>query len=300
MNLERLLIKPGESPIPSAAAQNAILDALLRNRLLGVIEETGPTPTFPHPWTVTTQRFEAPPSGTATLNPDNTWAIFVAAGTVNDTVPSIVYARQGDPRGWVPGNYVAPKVGDPNYDPRWIDRDATDDPDDPPFLAVRDPVLGQTTATDWTYITDDARISIEQGAFCGAADWELELWRSHVIVTGAPLMATFFDASLPPPRLAKYRLSATALLPTATYGAGAGGWQEIATLYLLRDPNDASSAEIRVRPRQFWPLWAVISQPGGALVSLVDAAGGGIFGGLVSGQLQDVLQGAQTVQWWTV
>lgn len=292
--------------VPTADQHNRLLDWLRRQQLLSSIDSIGAVRSFPHPWRVRASRFDG--ADLATLNPASTWRIDVAPGVINDQVPTILYARAGDPRGWVPPpDYVLPQPGELSYDARWIERDLLDDPDDAPFLAISDPPVrnAETSEGEWRFIPEHLRPGIEQGAFCGEADWELELWRAHVLLSAVPFRANYFAAQLPPPRIVRYRLFTTPRRPAPTYGASAGGWLELATLYLLRDPASPETAELKVRQREWWPLWASIVQPGRELVSLFDAAAQGViappgFTDILRGDLQDTLQGAMTAEFWTV
>jgi hypothetical protein len=305
MRLNELRIAEDAPPVPTAAQHNGVLDYLLAQRLCGLIVDPGSSRPFAHPWRVTARRWEAPASGRSPLDPDFTWRVDVAAGTVNDQLASILYARAGDPRGWVlPSDYV--EVAAP--DPRWVERDPLDDLENPPCLVLRDPpILGAVTgdAGDFTRIEDAVRPSLEAGAFCGEDDWALELWRAHVILSASPLRATIFAAELPPPRLVRYRLYTTPKRPTPIFAARAGGWLELATVYLLRDPDAPEDAQIRIRQREWWNLWAVISQPGAELVNIFDTAARDLpvpdfFTDILRGELQDVLAGASTVHFWSV
>lgn len=291
MSLRHLLIKPGKGPFPTAAQHNGVRDHLLHNRLLGPVPNILPAKPYPHPWQVTVARFE--PTATSTLAADSTWSVKVVAGTIMDRIASIPYLRKNDPRGWVPPDgYVEPVTIDtqagtaPNS--TWLDRDALDDPDAPPFLVLRDPAQGAKTAPDLTLIPDAQRNGLEGGAFTGAADWALELWRAHVILSATPFMASSFKLTLPPPSLVRYRLYTVAALPLPTVGVAAGGSIELATLYLLRDPKVPATAEIRVREREFFSLWSQVVEPGSDLA--------GLFGDGVDQAFSD----AATVEFWSV
>lgn len=308
MSLDRLLIPSGDPPVPPAWKQNELLKHLRRQRLLGLVASFGPVEKFPHPWQVTARRFEPPENNLSTLDPDSTWSIFINAGVINDELVTMLYLRNQDPRGWVmPKDYVAPVIGDADYDPRWLERDSLDDPDDPPFMVISDPppTGRSSTNADFSQIADLARPGIERGAFCGEDSWELELWRAHVILSATPFRANSFNASLPPPRLVKFRFSVLPALPGASYGASSGGWLELATLYYLRDPEEPEDAQIVVRPQETWPLWTVIAQPGGDLVNILDSAASGSvlppgFAEVLEGELQDDLQGAARPLFWNV
>lgn len=310
MSLDKLRIQPGDSPIPAAWKQNGVLDELLAARMLGYVALPEPATPIPHPWRVSVARFEPPEEYAGPLDPAATWALTVAAGVINDTLPSILYQRTADPRGWtLLDDYATPQLGEPGYDPRWIERDALDDFDAPPFLILRDPPTSGATLVqgDFTQITDAQRPGIEGGAFCGEDTWELELWRAHVLLTATPLRATFFAAELPPPRLTRYRLATSPAKPSPNFGASAGGWIELATLYLLRDPAVPEDVALLVRQREFWLVWAVVAQPGGGLVDIFDTAADlppGIlppgFTDLLRADLEDTLAGAATAEFWTV
>lgn len=301
--MNSLKIAVGKGEAPTAAQHNGLLDFLRRQQLLSSIDSVGVARSFPHPFRVRVSRFEA--RDLATLNPASTWRIDVSEGAINDQVPTILYARAGDPRGWVPpDDYVMLKPGEAGYDSRWVERDLLDDLDDPPCLVVLDPGA-ITPVADFERVSDEQRPSVEGGAFCGAAEWEMELWRSHVVLSVSPIRASYFAAELPPPRLARYRLFTSARLPLPTYGASAGGWVELATLYFLRRPDEPENAEVHVRQKEWWALWSSIIQPGAELISIFDYAAQGVFAppgftDILRGQLQDDLAGAATVEFWTV
>ena len=105
--------------------------------------------------------------------------------------------------------------------------------------------------------------------FTDAASWELELLSAHVIVTALPQRAGYDPITLPPPRLRRYRYSVAGALPSANYGARAGGWLELATLYLLRDKSAPLDAELFIRQRVFTAQWAIIVQPGADIPALI-------------------------------
>lgn len=304
MNLDDLLIKPGSSPFPTAAQNNGLVRALERERLLGIIAQLGDPPAFPHPWKVRASRFE-PPAGSP-LKPGKAWRVDIAAGTINDTLPTLLYLRKDDPRGWkAPDDYLTLQPGEKGYDSRWIERDLLDDPADPPCLVLNDP--DPKIPPDFTKVSDTLRNTIEAGAFTGEDTWELELWRAHVILSATPFRAAIFDGSLPPPRLAKYRLYSTPARPAATVGAQAGGWVELATLYLLRDPDAPDDAQLLVRQREFWPLWSQVVQPGTDILDPFGPDGTGLFGGLddllfeiAQEEIEEILADAATVEFWTV
>jgi hypothetical protein len=256
---------------------------------------------------VTATRFDPPPQ--STLPAESTWRIDIAAGVINDQLPTILYLRQSDPRGWVLGpDYVEtekPRIGDV-----FVERDALDDADDPPFLVVSDPptttVSSPTVRPDFVRVPDAQRPALEAGAFCSEEDWTLDLWRASVILTAAPIRSSYFAAELPAPSAVKFRLYTSGAKPVATFAASSGGWLELATLYLLRDPKDPlGTAEIRVRQREFYPFWNMTLQPGGQLVTLLDAAaqvfsGPPGFADLLRNQLEDTLSGAASSEFWTV
>lgn len=309
MALESLLIQPGESPVPTADKQNAILAHLLANRFAGVVDGLRSPKGFPHPFRVTVSRMDEAREG-MTLPAGRTWRIDIAPGAINDILPAIPFRKQGDKRGWkLPVGYVAKSTED------WIDRDALDDHDDPPFLAVVAPKPGEKKTSDFRIVPDAER----PDAFCGAAEWELELWSCHVLLSASPLRSEVMSAAFPPPRLARYRFYTAQQLPSPTFGARSGGWFEVATLYYLRDPAAPELAEMFVRQREFWPMWAVIVQPGSDIPATVrydplnvqtglplsdaflaagDAANQAIADAALQ-QLESTLEGATSVEAWT-
>ena len=306
MSLNHLKIPVAQGNRPSALQHNGLVKALLRSRMLGVIPRFGaPTP-YPHCWRVTADRFEA--TKTSKLDPKTTWRLDVTAGTVNDGLAAIPYLRDQDPRGWVqPPDYTAASTSSSNLT-AWIDRDSLDDLDNPPFLVIRDPSVNATSSNEWTYIPDNLRPHLEGGAFCGADDWKLELWRAHVLLSAVPLKTYWLAGALTPPALKRYRLYTAGVKPGISFAAQSGGWLEIATLYLLRDPkakDPIATGEIRVRQRVFWPLWVTIVQPGGALLDATQTSLQGIdyltglFTAPSEAGLISTLQSSASVEWWT-
>ena len=237
----------------------------------------------------------------STLDPTITWAVNVAPGTINDGLPSILYQRAGDARGWrAPDGYVEQTIiGAGNKpDPNFVERDLLDDPTSPPFVTVQDAVPGQKG--DFTQIPDSDRMKIEGGAFCSASDWEMELWRSHVLLSATPFTVATLNPLLPAPRLLTYRIYAVNGLPALGFGGDAGGWIELATLYLLRDP-DTLTTQIRVRQRVWWCLQGRIFQPGQGLASLIGTIDSN-FGEFASIELagdQSIIEDAAYVDFWT-
>lgn len=292
MSLEKYRIPPGQGPFPTAEQHNGVLDHLLRNLIVGFVEEVRDPVRFRHKWKVSVE-----PLGEregSTLDPEKTWRVNIVDGVMNDALPTIPYRRKGDPRGWtVPDGYV---TDPPTSSSAWIDRDVIDDLDDPPFLVLRE-------TQDFRQIGDDQRRRIEDGAFCSAEDWERELWRAHVVLSATALTINT-SPGLPPPSLKRLRLYATALLP-ATVLAPAGIAFELATLYLLRDPNGVEPSELKPRQREYWPIWTEIVQPAAALTDLIGGLGDG-QGGLndliadqEAGRIAETLEGTASVEAWT-
>lgn len=292
MSLEGYRLQPDEGPIPTAAQHNGVLDHLARNLIVGVIGEQTESSNFSHPWKVKVQPFEKREG--STLDPAANWRIDLRAGTMNDTLPVIPFRRQNDPRGWQPpSGYVDPA---PSNSP-WIDRDVLDDLDDPPFLVARE-------TRDFTRIADKDRIKVESGAFCGADDWERELWRAHVLLSATPHVINI-GPDLPSPKLNRLRLYLVPTLPTTTI-APAGVAFELATLYLLRDPDGRDASELRVRQREHWPIWAEIIQPVSDLAAVIgnlrDGQGGlnDLIAQLNAGRIEETIADTATVEAWTV
>lgn len=310
MSLDNLLIRPGEPHAPTAEKQNALLRHLLANRFSGVVDALRPPRGMPHPWRVTASQISEPRDGMS-LPLERTWRIDVSAGSINGMLPMIPFRRTGDKRGWnMPAGYAT------EDEDGWIDRDALDDLSDPPFLAVVAPPPGATKTEDMQLVPDAER----PDAFRGEVEWELELWKAHVILSATPLRSEVLSASLPPPRLVRYRIYTSRQLPGPTFGARNGGWFELATLYFLRDPAAPELAELLVRQREFWPLWAVIVQPGADIPATVrfdplnavtglPLADAFVLAGNTAGQaiadaalqqIEATLEGASTVEAWTV
>ncbi len=306
MSTDLLRIAPDRGPIPTAAQHNGLLDLFRREALLGAVFTAGDAKAFPHPWQVRGTRFVERPA--ATLDPAGTWALTVAAATINDLAPTMLYRRTGDPRGWVPPEgYVEPF---PDLASPWLEREADDDPDDPPHLYLLDPPaspdpIAIPDTLSFTRIADDRRPALEAGAFCGAGDWELELWRAHIILTATPLRAGRFAAELPAPRLKRYRLQAVRARPAARWQGHAGGWLEIATIYLLRPPGDPAGGELHIRQRVWWDLRAVIVQPGAELIGILDSVGtfdptAGLLLDLYRAETENQLSEVAFTEFWTV
>jgi hypothetical protein len=278
---------------------------------LDQVETLGTVTPFPHPWRVRSRRFESRDG--STLDPATTWRIDITPGTVNDTLAAIPYLRQNDPRGWnLPTNYIAVysslSVSVAAESSPWIDRESLDDLDDPPFLVIPDPATGASSDKSWSRIPDSGRRSLMGGAFCGAEDWELELWQAHVLLSAVPIKTYWFTENLAPPNLRRYRLYTSAKLPPISLPAQAGGCIEIATLYMLRDPKDkdpVSTATIRIRQRVWYPLWVTVVQPGSqGLIDLTKEDFSDVYNGIFvtfeTDTLLNILQNAAWVAWWTV
>ena len=306
MTTDLLRIQSGRGPTPTAAQHNGLLDLLRREVLLGSIFTAGDAKAFPHPWQVRAARFAA--RERATLDPAVTWAITVAPGAVNDVAPSLLYRRTGDPRGWTPPVGYAepfPAPGSP-----WVEREADDDAHDPPHLYLLDPPASPEPAAipetlSFSRIPDVRRLALEAGAFCGAADWELELWRAHVILTATPIRAERFAAELPAPRLKRYRLQAVRALPSSGWSGTAGGWLELATIYLLRPPGDPTAAELRIKQRAWWDLRAAIVQPGNELIGILDSTAtfdptAGLLADLYHAETENTLADVAHTEFWSV
>lgn len=282
MNLDRLRVSAAH-PLPTAAQHNALAAHLRSCAFNGVTEDIGDPARPRHNWRVRVQRFAS--RAGSTLDPETTWQITLQPGCILDRLPSILYRRAADPRGWSkPAGYVEAPAAAP--DSTWIDRDVLDDLADPPVLILRDP-----PAPDFTRVTDDRRRTLEGGAFCSAVDWDRELWRASVLLSARPVNQVWQSIALPPPRLNRHRLYTSTAAPSAV-DAAAGIAYELATIYLLRDPSAPDSAEIRVRQREFFGFWAQIVQPGFDLLQTLDQQFDG-FG-------LDAFAGTASVETWTV
>lgn len=320
MSLQSLYVRAGDQP--SASRRDALIRHLRRQMFTGVTFTDGPVIPFAHPWRITADRFTPPEGGKATLTADAAWRLDIRAGTINDEIPTLLYRRENDPRGWTPGDdFAMPVKGDKDYDPTFIERDLLDDLDDPPFLALKDPPRIQPAtdadklSRDFSLVPDENRPDV----FMGAADWEKELWVAHVLLSATPLTVGIFEPAAPP-RLKRYRLYSVPRLPTAAFGALAGGWLELATIYLLRDPQSMEDVEVRIRQREWWPLWSIIVTPGADILASVtsqpidlvtglpfaDAAVAGaneanaLLADMARAQIAGILEGASSVEWWTV
>jgi hypothetical protein len=240
---------------------------------------------------------EAEGQTAAKFTAEDAWQLTIHPGTILDRIPTILYQRKDDPRGWtVPEGYVE----DPASTSPWIERDLLDDPIDPPILVLRDPPAG-----DFTRIADTDRLALESGAFCSEADWQRELWRAHVILSARPYRQAWQSIALPPPTLNRFRITAARALPPAT-DAASGATFELATLYLLRDPSAPEAAELKVRQREWWSLWTAIVQPladlPGEISNLGDGQGGlnDLIAQLSGARIEETLAGTATVEAWTV
>lgn len=300
VSLDRLRI-PATQPLPTAEQRKELHMHLLRNRLLSP-GFTVPDPArFRHPFRVRVRRFQPPEGGRAAFTADNAWEISIRSGAILDQLPSILYRREGDPRGWdLPKDYVE---SEPVNSP-WVERDLLDDPSNPPILVVRDPDEAAAKSPDFTRIADKDRLAIEGGAFCSEADWGLELWRAHVVLTARPFRQSWQSVSLPAPRLNRFRLYTLRSRPSIS--AAAGATFELATLYLLRDPQSPASARLKVRQHEWWGLWTTIVQPAGGLPALIgglaDGQGGinDLLAQLASAEIEETLSAAATIEAWTV
>ena len=80
----------------------------------------------------------------------------------------------------------------------------------------------------------------------------------------------------------------------------AGGFVEIARLYLTREPDgNPENDELYVQQLVFWDLMAMIVQPGQGILELADLiAGDGVLGQLEAGQLEQTLAGTAEFMVW--
>jgi hypothetical protein len=294
----------------TAEELNALARFLAECRLLDL-----PTPSVishhaaEHHWETTVRRLESDPAQ---------WAVSIGPGLINDELAAIPYRREGDPRGWTPPpGYAAPQPGEPQYSAAIIERDLLDDLDDPPWLlafAPRD--FDLVPRAQWP------------PHFAFAADDDLagaDLWRSHVLLS-VKAIAPPFLADITAPLFARPRLYLAAQLPSLNYAASAGGWVEIATLYLVRAASgNPEEDQLIVQQQEFWSLWNMLIQPGQNLLAEVDVAGSiatPSFGGLglgfadsfaqqqaaanaalvaaTRGALEQTLFQSEWVEYWTV
>jgi len=276
-----------------------------RSRCLnpGVVNSQAPDPPFE--WKVSAARFDERLK----------WKLFIGPGFINDSVPSISYLKKDDPRGWEkPSDYPEPKPGESGYSEHFIDRDLLEE--DPPFLLVEAPQAASGNE-DFSPVADSARIPY----FQTAEMWEKTIFRAHVILVAAPLRATFFPASLPPPPLARYRLAAVPRPLSRSFGALAGGWVEIARLFLVREEKDGPAGDrLLVQQREFHNLAASIVRPhqefaagpistqsfGGIGAGLADSFAMGMadsynaFVSQVQAEIDNILFTTASVEFWTV
>ena len=267
----------------SAEAWNRALVAIAR-QLPELRGKPGTAKPFNHPWKVTAAQDERP-----TNTDGRSWKIRTELGCVNDTAAAFVYRAQSDPRGW-----QAPSTIDANRTPI-VDRTMLET-DDPPFIVLTAPAINQTATTldDFQPVPDSARPTF----FRTEEMWKVLLFQAYVVLTSEP--RTSASPSLPPNLLSRlpqrYRVSAGRKPVTPT--ALAGGLQEIARLYLLRDPasTDASEDTITVRQLLFWDIAALYVEPTNVLENYGDA---GDYGNIVEGEVDQTLQDAATMQFWT-
>ncbi len=278
--LAKFYVEPGTEP--SADAWNTLLPEILRR-----LPELGPVPAlasvFNHPYKVSVAADDRP-----TNTEGRSWKLRTELGCVNDTAAAFVYRAANDPRGWQPPSSV-----DATKTPL-VDRTMLET-DDPPFLVLTTPPPAATTTTDdFQPVPDSARPAY----FRTEEMWKKSLFQAYVVLTSEPKTAVSPD--LPAILLSRlptrYRITAGRKPVTPT--AQAGGLQEIARLYLLRDPDaqDAFSDTILVRQFLFWDVAETYVQPANPLDGYGDA---GIIGDIIDGIISEDLQDAATVQWWT-
>ncbi len=271
-----------------------------RARMLdpGVTNTRDPVEDFS--WKVTTARLD-----------DLRFKVFVGPGFINDAVPTISYLRNADPRGWkMPDDYPDLSPEDPGYSAYFLDRDLLEE--DPPFLLVSVP-LDSTGNADFSPVSDNQRIPF----FKTADMWEKTIFSARVILTATPLRAAFFPASLPPPPLVRYRLAAVPRPLSASFAALAGGWLEIARLFLVRDEKNGGifSDRLLVQQREFGNLAASIVTPSMQIapgMSSPDSSGIGgslamgmadtynSFVSQVQAEIDNILSSTASVEFWTV
>lgn len=245
-----------------------------------------------HEWRVKPSRLED--------RENRKWRLDITPGFINDAVPTILYLRENDPRGWVmPLDYPAPRQGERGFHPTMVDRDLLER--DTPWLLVQSP-SEPTGNTDWTPVPDNQRIPF----FQTAEMWEKKLYSGHVILSAAPLKPNFGPYTNPAPALVQYRLFHTPRPPVRTFGARLGGWIELAKLWLVRDEDeDPARDEIKVQPREKTSLAAAIVEPGKEVLDIFDLLardGGvvGLFASLAQSQLETEFEAAASVEFWTV
>lgn len=295
----RELLKKWDDPFFAEDWNSLLRQAQSRVVNAGVVNTREPEETFD--WKVSTARFDA----------HSHWKVFVGVGFINDVIPSIVYLQRADPRGWVmPEDYPLPEKGEAGYSEFFANRDLLEA--DPPFLLVSAPP-SPVSNVDFHLVSDAARIPF----FRTAEMWEKTIFSAHVILTAAPWRPNFFPSALPPPPLSSYRVAVIPRLWSRSFAALAGGWIELARLFLVRDEKEGAPGDrLLVQQREFHSLAAAIVQPkqvvGGSIeapvtgLALVDSFAMGMAAShnavvsQVQAEVDNILATTASVEFWTV
>ena len=293
--LERLeRLRSGDLAVISADDLNWIVDWANRSRKLDARYSQGDHKSFPHPWKVRASRVD---------EIDRGWRIDVRAGVINDIVPSILYRRKDDPRGWEPDEDYAesPAKGELGWNADWVERDVLDDLDDPPWLLLLSPKASDKADPAWTFIPRERWIP----CFSQMDDMEnAQIFRAYVMVSQNTRQSVTQSGTwlhgMKPPAVNKFRIGTLPVRPGLS-NTLAGVWFELATLWLMRtNPDNPDEDALFVQQGAFWPSWCVQVKPtydlgGGIGVPYVD-----MMTEMVQQEINLLYDSAATVMNWTV
>jgi len=281
-HLEKL--RSGDPADISAADLNWLVDWANRSRKLDARYSQGDHKAFQHPWKVRTSRCD---------EIDRGWRVDVCAGIINDIVPSILYRRRDDPRGWkCPEDYVeSPAKGERGWSADWVERDPLDDLDDPPWLLIVAPEPGATADPAWTLVPKE-----RWPLFFSSQDElaDAQIFRAYVMVSqntrqNVIASGTWLRGMKPPP-MNKFRVGTLPARPMLSFTL-AGVWLDLATLWLVRsEPDHPDSDALYVQQNEFWPSWSAQIKP-----SALD-----LYPEIIQGELDLIYDAAATVVNWTV
>lgn len=246
-----------------------------------------------HEWMTSARRWDGDATGMK-------WRVDVLPGFINDEVPTMIYLRANDPRGWVmPDGYPAPKEGEKGYSATTVDRELIEA--ERPWLLVTVPQPGEHSGNgDWEAVADGNRIDF----FRTEEMWRLELFSSWVILTASALRPSFLPLNYPAPSLARYRVCSSKSRPSAAFGTRVGGWIPLARLWLTRDEQDPQTDRVYVEQKEFFSLGSAIVQPGTELIDVLEPLQSDpLLGGPASWAIADLnssLDSAASVEFWTV
>jgi hypothetical protein len=234
---------------------------------------------FDHPWKVTVSRVE---------NDDRRWKVSVRPGTVNDDVAAIVYRKQGDPRGWqMPNDYPPRKDSGSQVDRLLIEKDQ------PPFLMLQVPALGEVENDSFVPVADAQRPEY----FRTEERWPRSLCRAFVCVSADPTHVSAVPLEVV--QLKRYRVFGGRR--PARVNAQAGGWCELAWLWLLRGERPDQD-ELFVEQREFWCFGSLNVQPQSVL-SGTSSEGfdplSALFLQIAQAVEQNQLEAAGSIEFWT-